>query len=97
MLNFLSYESRARNRAAPVLFALWIALQLVAVYALVRLGFRDTWDQHVAAGAGAMVLTGLVCGLVMCLENSSFTATSCTSRRCASCARSVAVISIITS
>jgi hemolysin III len=65
-LNFLSYESRARNRAAPLLFALWVALQLAAIYALVRLGFRDTWDQHVASGASAMALTGLVCGLVMC-------------------------------
>ena len=66
MLNFLSYESRTSNRAAPLLFALWIALQLAAVYAVVRFGFRGTWDQHLAAGFGAIVMTGLVCGVVLC-------------------------------
>jgi|SRR5688572_2966112 len=65
-LNFLSYESRVRNRAAPLLFAFWIALQLGALYGLVRACFRDTWDQQVASGEGAIILTGLACGVVLC-------------------------------
>ncbi len=66
-LNFLSYESRTRNPAAPVLFAVFIALQLVAVYACVRYLFRGTWDQHVASGVGTIALTFLVCSLVLCV------------------------------
>ena len=66
MLNFLSYESRARNRAAPLLFAIWIGLQLAVVYAFIRYCFRGTWDQHLASGVGAIALTGLVCSVVLC-------------------------------
>ena len=65
-LNFLSYESRARNPAAPLLFAAFIALQLVALFAFVRYFFRSTWDQHVSSGIWAIVLTCLMCSLVLC-------------------------------
>ena len=54
-LNFLSYQSRARNRAAPLLFALWVALQLTSLATgWCACAFRDTWDQHVASGGGAI-------------------------------------------
>ena len=65
-LNFLSYESRARNPAAPLLFAVFIALQLAALFACVRYFFRSTWDQHLSSGIWAIVLTCLVCNLVLC-------------------------------
>jgi hypothetical protein len=66
ILNFLSYESRARNRAAPLLFAIWIGLQLAALYLFIRYCFRGTWDQHLASGAGTIALTGVVCSVVLC-------------------------------
>ncbi|MSO83883.1 MAG: hypothetical protein EXQ53_11410 [Acidobacteria bacterium] len=65
-LNFLSYESRARNPAAPLFFAAFIALQLVALFAFVRYFFRSTWDQHLSSGIWAIVLTCLTCNLVLC-------------------------------
>lgn len=65
-LNFLSYENRANNRAAPLLFAGFIAAQLAALLAFVRYCFRPTWDQHVSSGISAIVLTCLVCNLVLC-------------------------------
>jgi hypothetical protein len=65
-LNFLAYENRVTNRAAPLLFAGFIALQLAAVFAFVRYFFPGTWDQHVASGVGAIVLTTLVCNLLLC-------------------------------
>ncbi len=65
-LNFLSYESRTTNPAAPLLFAVFIALQLVALLAGVRYFFRSTWDQHLSSGIWAIVLTCLVCNLVVC-------------------------------
>ncbi len=65
-LNFLSFESRTRHSAALLWFAAFIALQLLAVFALVRYFFRSTWDQQVSAGIGAIVLTGLVCSLLLC-------------------------------
>lgn len=65
-LNFLSYEQRAGNVAAPFLFAGFIGLQLAAVYAFVRCFFRDTWDAHLASGAGSAILTCLVCNFVFC-------------------------------
>ncbi len=65
-LNFLSYQSRASNRAALLLFAIWISLQLALLFAFVRLCFRSTWDQHVAAGPGAITLTWLGCSVMLC-------------------------------
>jgi hemolysin III len=65
-LNFLSFENRSA-RSQPVLqFALFVAMHLVLVYLFVRTFFRLTWDQHVASGPVAIILTGLVCSLVMC-------------------------------
>lgn len=66
-LNFLSYEARARNPAATLCFGAFIALQLVALLALVRYFFRFTWDQHLSSGIWAIVLTCLVCSLALCL------------------------------
>lgn len=65
-LNFLSYENRTATRWAPVLFALFITLQLGALLAFIRYFFRPTWDQHVAAGPVAIIVTGLVCSAVLC-------------------------------
>ena len=65
-LNFLSYESRAKRPAAPLLFAVFIALQLVVLLAFIRYFFRFTWDQHLSAGIWAIVLTCLVCNLAIC-------------------------------
>ena len=66
-LNFLSYENRTRNPAAPVLFAVFIALQLAVLLACVRYFFRSTWDQHLSSGIWAIVLTCLICNVVICL------------------------------
>jgi hemolysin III len=66
-LNFLSFEGRARNPAAPLCFAAFIALQLAALLAFVRYFFRSTWDQHLSSGIWAIVLTCLACNLVLCL------------------------------
>lgn len=65
-LNFLSFGNRTATRAAPLLFAAFIALQLAALLAFIRCVFRSTWDQHVAAGPLAIVLTCLVCNLMLC-------------------------------
>jgi len=65
-LNLLSYESRSRNRAAPLLFALFIASQLAMLLASVRYLFRSTWDQHIASGPWVILLTCVVCNLVLC-------------------------------
>jgi hypothetical protein len=65
-LNFLSYENRARNPAAPLLFAGFIGLQLALLYAFVRYFFRETWNAHLASGAGAIVLTCLACNAALC-------------------------------
>ena len=65
-MNLLSYESRSRNRAAPLLFALFIASQLAMLLASVRYLFRSTWDQHIASGPWAILLTCVVCNLVLC-------------------------------
>jgi hypothetical protein len=60
-LNFLSYENRTRCPAAPFLFAAFVALQLAVLCGFVRYFFRETWNAHLASGAGAAVLTCLVC------------------------------------
>ena len=65
-LNFLSYENRTKHPAAILWFATFIALQLVALFAVVRYFFRSTWDQHVSSGILTIVLTCLVCNLVIC-------------------------------
>lgn len=92
-MNFLSYESRSKNPAATLHFAIFIALQLLAVWAFVWYFFRPTWDQHVAAGMGAIVVTFLVCSAVTCIgeylfhryllhiETVRFLSTLCTSHR----------------
>lgn len=65
-LNVLSFESRTRQSAAFLWFAAFIALQLLALFALVRYFFRPTWDQQVSSGFWAIVLTGLLCSLLLC-------------------------------
>lgn len=65
-LNLLAYQNRMANRAAPLLFALFIALQLSTLFVIIRTCFRPTWDQHVASGVWAIVVTCLVCNLVLC-------------------------------
>lgn len=65
-LNFLSYENRSKQPAAPLWFAGFIALQLVALLAFIRYFFRPTWDQQLSAGFWGILLTGLVCSLVLC-------------------------------
>jgi hemolysin III len=71
-LNFLSFESRAKHPAAPLWFGLFIALQLVAVFAFVRYFFRPTWDQQVASGFLAIGLTLLVCSVLLCFSEYFF-------------------------
>jgi hypothetical protein len=66
-LNFLSFESRTSNPAAPLLFALFIGLQLAIVLGIVRYFFPYTWDQHIASGWQMIVLTSLICSFVFCL------------------------------
>jgi hemolysin III len=92
-LNFLSFENRAKNRASPLLFAIFIALHLVVVFAFVRYFFRPTWDAHVASGPWAILATILVCNVVTCfgeyffhryllhLETVKFLGRLCTSHR----------------
>jgi hypothetical protein len=65
-LNFLSYQNRARNRAAPLLFALFVGAQLALLLATVRYFFRPTWNQHISSGPWAILLTCLSCNLVLC-------------------------------
>jgi hypothetical protein len=65
-LNFLSFESRSRNRFAFPLFTLFIALHPLAAFAIIRYFFRPTWDAQVAAGPVAIILTTLGCNLVFC-------------------------------
>ena len=65
-LNFLAFENRAGNPAAPVLFVLFVMGQLMLLLAGIRATFRPTWDQHLASGWGAIVLTCIACNLVLC-------------------------------
>jgi hypothetical protein len=65
-LNFLSYRSRTATRAAPLLFTAFVAFQLALLLAFVRHAFRPTWEQHLASGPVAIVLTGVACSLVLC-------------------------------
>jgi len=65
-LNFLSFENRTATRAAPLIFGLFVAVQLAALLAAIRYGFRPTWEQHLNAGPFAIVVTCLVCNLVLC-------------------------------
>lgn len=64
--DFLCFESRTKNRAAPLLFAVFIGLQLAALLTFVRYFYRSTWDLHVSAGIWTTVLTCLICNLVLC-------------------------------
>lgn len=65
-LNFLSFENRTRYRGSSALFALFIALHLVVLFAAIRFFFPYTWEQQLAAGPVAIVLTGLGCNLMFC-------------------------------
>jgi len=65
-LNLLGYERRTATPAAPLLFALFVGLQLALLLAFIRFAFRSTWEQHLAAGWGAIVLTCLACNLALC-------------------------------
>lgn len=65
-LNFLSFENRTATRAAPLLFALFVALQLTALLGVIRHVFPSTWDQHLAAGPIGIVVTCLACSLMLC-------------------------------
>ena len=71
-LNFLSFESRAKNRASALLFTAFIAGHLVILWAFVRYAFRSTWDQHLESGIGAILITVLVCHLMMCFGEHFF-------------------------
>ena len=65
-LNFLSYESRSTNPAAPLFFALFLAAHLAGLYAIVWYFFPWTWEQQLSAGWGAIVLTCLITNVVLC-------------------------------
>ncbi len=65
-LNFLSYQNRTASRAAPLLFVLFVTLQLLLLWMFIRFAFRATWEQQVAAGAGAIAVTGIVCSVCLC-------------------------------
>jgi len=65
-LNFLSYENRTASRAAPLLFALFIACQLALLLGFIRYAFRPTWNEQLASGFGTIVLACLSCNLVLC-------------------------------
>lgn len=65
-LNFLSFKNRQATRWAPMLFGGFILLQLAALLLIIRILFRPTWDQHVAAGPVAILVTFLVCSLALC-------------------------------
>jgi len=65
-LNFLSFENRTNNPAAPLLFALFVFGQLALLLAFIRYFFRPTWNHHLASGPGVIVLTALACSLVLC-------------------------------
>ena len=71
-LNFLSFQSRAKHPAAFLWFAAFIALQLVAVFGIVRYFFRSTWDQQVASGLWAIGVTFLVCSVLLCFAEYFF-------------------------
>lgn len=71
-LNFLAFENRMATRAAPVLFVAFVGAQLGLVLAFIRLAFRTTWDQHVASGWPAMLVTCLACNLVLCFGEHLF-------------------------
>ncbi len=65
-LNFLSYDNRTGRRGASIRFAAFVSLQLLILLAFIRYAFRPTWDQHMASGWRAIVLTYLVCSVVLC-------------------------------
>jgi hypothetical protein len=65
-LNFLSFESRTANPAAPVLFFLFIAAHLLALFVFLRVAFPWTWQQQLSSGVTGIVLTCLACNLVFC-------------------------------
>ena len=65
-LNFLSFESRTRNSAAPALFFLFIAAHLLVLFALIRFAFPWTWEQQLSSGVTGILLTVVACNLVFC-------------------------------
>ena len=65
-MNFLSYANRAKHPAALLWFTMFIALQLLVLFAIVRYFFRSTWDQHLSSGVWAIGLTLLICSLLLC-------------------------------
>ena len=65
-LNFLTFENRTATRWAPLLFALFILVQLGTLLACIRFFFPSTWDRQVAAGPTAILVTCLACNLVLC-------------------------------
>ena len=65
-LNFLSFENRRATRLAPIYFGLFVFGQLALLLAFIRAMFRPTWDAHLSAGVGGVLLTLLVCSLVLC-------------------------------
>ncbi|MGH7634911.1 MAG: TrhA extension/companion domain-containing protein, partial [Gemmatimonadaceae bacterium] len=92
-LNFLSFENRSASRLAPILFAIFVGVQLALLLLFIRWAFRGTWDQHVHAGVTPMLVTGVTCSLVLCfgeyffhryllhLETVRFLRQLCTSHR----------------
>ncbi len=65
-LNFLSFESRAATPFAPLLFAAFVTVQLLAWLSAIRYLFRPAWEQQLAAGPVAAGATFVVGGLAMC-------------------------------
>lgn len=65
-LNFLSFENRSTNPAAPFMFGLFLAAHLAVLYAFVWYFFPWTWEQQLSGGAGAIILTCLLTNVVLC-------------------------------
>lgn len=65
-LNFLSFESRARNPFAFPLFTVFIALHPLAAFAIIKMFFPATWAAQVSAGPVAIIVTTMACNLVFC-------------------------------
>ena len=82
-LNFLSYENRTASRAAPLLFAGFVGVQLALLLAFIRYVLQA--DMGSARGLGMGCDRPDVPGLQpgrSALANTSSIATSCTSRPC---------------
>jgi hypothetical protein len=66
LLNFLSFESRTSNPAAPALFAIFIAIHLAVLFVFLRVVFPWTWQQQLSSGFTGIALTCVICNLIFC-------------------------------